>query len=320
MSQSDSSISHKANIKLMNFRGWETLVCKELAIYPYFSSMLRYRMRHKLACNVVITGEPGIGKSYQATDIARVFEGFDYKGRDRFKVDQIVYFYSAYMELLTRLKMGKSIVFDEPSYAMGKRDWYKDLNKVLVQTIESQRFLVHPLFIPIINQALLDKTIRAYLIQYRIHVVGRGHALVYRIKASQHLEKIYHYQICELYYRQFDNDRCNRDTCLGCKAAERCQIFRAQYERKKKSIQMERYEQAKDQASRKESMELTEQQLLALIIPIAAQLKNKKGQIDMHRVKEYLRENQHIYISTWKAYNLKKALEISHPELIEESS
>jgi hypothetical protein len=57
---------------------------------------------------------------------------------------------------------------------------------------------------------------------------------------------------------------------------------------------------------------------LGLILPHAAELKNQKGQIDMHRVKEYLRENQGIYISTWKAYNIKKALEISHPELIEQ--
>jgi hypothetical protein len=308
------------SIKLKNFRGWETLVCKELAVYPYFSSMMRYRMHNRLACNVVITGEPGIGKSYLACDIARVFEGFDYKGRDHFKVDQVVYFFSQYMDLLTKLKMGKSIVFDEPSYAMGKRDWYKDLNKVLVQTIESQRFMVHPLFIPIINQALLDKTIRAYLIQYRIHVVGRGHALVYRIKASQHVEKIYHYQICELVYKQFDSEDCDLPSCLGCKKMDSCHLFRAQYEKKKMSIQLDRYEQAKDQASRKESQDLTEQQLLGLILPHAAELKNTRSQIDMHKLKEYLRDKEGITISTWKAYNIKKALEIQHPELLEQSS
>ena len=35
------------------------------------------------------------------------------------------------------MKMGKCIVFDEPSYALGKRDWYKEIQKVLVHTIES---------------------------------------------------------------------------------------------------------------------------------------------------------------------------------------
>ncbi|MCJ7761053.1 hypothetical protein MUP59_07950, partial [Candidatus Bathyarchaeota archaeon] len=252
------------SIKIRNFNGWQTLVSKELSIAPYFSSTLRYRVNHKLACNIVVSGEPGIGKSYMATDIARVIEGIIVgSGKERFTVDQIVFFYSAYMDLITKLKMGKAIVFDEPSYAMGKRDWYKDLNKVLVQTIESQRFLVHPLLIPIINQALLDKTIRSYLIQYMIHVTGRGHALVYRIKASQHQEKIYRYQICELIYRQFDRNICSKDSCLGCKVIGKCQLMRAQYERKKKGIQIERYEQARTQASRKESLEFTEQQIVA---------------------------------------------------------
>ena len=97
--------------------------------------------------------------------------------------------------LLARLKMGKAIVFDEPSYALGKRDGYKELQKVLVHTLESQRFLVHPVFIPIINLALLDKTIRAYLISHVVHVIGRGHSLVYRVKPSQRNEKVYWYQI-----------------------------------------------------------------------------------------------------------------------------
>ena len=154
------------------------------------------------------------------------------------------------MELLIDLKMGKAIVFDEPSYAMGKRDWFKDLQKVLVHTLESQRFLVHPLFIPIINMSLLDKTIRNYLIQFQIHVVGRGHAYVYRLKPSQATDKVYRKFMCELFYHQFDSQLCKKDSCLGCKkmgdlenpSPDDCQIFRAQYERKKREIQFTRYD------------------------------------------------------------------------------
>jgi hypothetical protein len=53
--------------------------------------------------------------------------------------------------------------------------FYKELQKVLVHTPESQRFLVYPLSIAIVNLALLDKTIRAYLISHVCHVIGRGH-------------------------------------------------------------------------------------------------------------------------------------------------
>lgn len=314
-------MSHQ-NLKLMKFNGFETLVSSELGVAPYFSSLLRYRVHHKLACNIAVTGEPGIGKSYFAMDSARVYEGLKRNGKDRFSVNQIVYFYSDYMALLNKLRMYKAIMFDEPSYAMGKRDWYKDLNKVLVQTLESQRFLVHPLYIPIINLALLDKTIRSYLIQFQIHVVGRGHALVYRVKPSQMEEKVYRYQITELFYRMFDNDKCSRDTCLGCKKLKRqlptgeheCSLLRAEYERKKASIQHRRYEQAQESASRKESQDLTEKQIEELIMPHVEQLKTVKGQMDVTAMRLYLRD-QGIHVSSWKAYNIKKMIELQHPDL-----
>lgn len=307
----------KNSLKLMNFNGWECLVSKEQAVSPFFSSQIRFRVHHKLYTNVAVTGEAGIGKSYDALDMARICEGLDRRGRDRFKIDQVVYQQSAYLSLLPTLRMGKAIVFDEPSYALGKRDWYKELQKVLVHTLESQRFLVHPLFIPIINMALLDKTIRAYLISHVVHVVGRGHALVYRLKPSQRNEKIYWYQMGELYYRMFDNKLCPRDSCLGCKKLDECKIFRAQYERKKKTIQIERYEQAEEQAATKESQDLTEEQIEGILQPQLKNLVNEKGQLSVPKIRVFLRE-QGIRISSWKTYQIKGNIEGAHPELFEQ--
>ena len=151
-----------------------------------------------MATNVVFTGEPGIGKSYMATSVARVQEGLTRKGKDRFTVDQVVFTYTDFMELVLRLESGKIIVFDEPSYAIGKREWYKELNMALTKTIESFRFKVHPLFIPVVNKSLLDKTIRDYLIQYQVNEVARGRAIVYKLAPSQFKDKIYHEFFCEL--------------------------------------------------------------------------------------------------------------------------
>jgi len=285
----------------------------------------------KLATNVCVTGEPGIGKSYEAIDICRVFQGLytNTKGerKDRFKPKQIVFTHSDYMELLIKLRLGLPIVFDEPSYAMGKRDWFKDLQKVLVHTLESQRFLVHPLFIPIINMSLLDKTIRNYLIQFQIHVVGRGHGLVYRLKPSQATEKVYRSFQCELFYRQFDSHLCKRDSCLGCKKMgdpadpqeTDCQIFRAHYERKKRETQFERYEQAKDQALAKESQDLTEKQIEEMLLPSVDELLNEKSKkLDVSKIRVFLRK-MGIIISTWKAYQIKGNVEAMNPELFDES-
>lgn len=313
-------------LQIMNYNGWQTLVGEELAVRPVFQEQLRWRINNKLACNICVTGEPGIGKSYQAIDIARVFEGI-YKSktkgeiRGRFTEKQIVFTHSDYMDLLLWLKMGKGIIFDEPSYAMGKRDWFKDLQKVLVHTMESQRFLVHPLWIPIINMALLDKTIRSYLVQFQIHVIGRGHAWVYRLEPSQSTDKIYRKFMCELFYHQFDSHLCNKDSCLGCKKLDGCQVFRAKYERKKRTTQFERYEQAKEDALKKESSELTEQQIEQMILPdIQEIISEKNGRISVGKLRVYLRkQDPPVYLSTWKAYQIKGNLENAHPELFEES-
>jgi hypothetical protein len=314
-----------ANLKIMNYHGWQTLISNELAVYPLFQNEIARRVNQKLCTNVCVTGEPGIGKSYAAIDIVRTFEGTyisrtNYQRQYRFKVDQIVFTHSDYMDLLIKLKMGKAIVFDEPSYAMGKRDWFKDLQKVLVHTLESQRFLVHPLFIPIINMSLLDKTIRNYLIQFRIHVLGRGRAWVYRLKPSQTSEKVYHDFMCELFYHQYDSQLCNKNSCLGCKKMDSCQVFRAQYERKKRDTQFTRYEQAKDDALIKESKELTDKQLEAILIPSIDELISEKtGRISVHKLRLKLRKNKPpIRISTWKAYQIKGNLEALFPKKFDE--
>lgn len=304
------------SLKLSKFNGWECIVGKGQSIYPFFSSAIRYRVKHKLYTNVAITGEAGIGKSYDALDMARICEGLDWKGRDRFGIDQVVYQQSEYLTLLPKLKMGKAIVFDEPSYALGKRDWYKELQKVLVHTLESQRFLVHPVFIPIINLALLDKTIRAYLISHVVHVIGRGHAIVYRVKPSQRTEKVYWYTMGELFYRMFDSEKCSKSSCLGCKKFDGCPIFRAQYEKKKKSIQIERYEQGKEQAISKESQDLTEQQIEKMLIPHVKELLSDKGVLNVPKMRVYLRSHG-VMISSWKAYQIKGNIEGDHPELLE---
>jgi hypothetical protein len=203
---------------------------------------------------------------------------------------------------------------------MGKRDWYKDLQKVLVHTLESQRFLVHPLFIPIINMSLLDKTIRNYLVQFQIHVVGRGHAFVYRLSPSQSSEKVYREFMCELFYHQFDHHLCPKSSCLGCKKLDSCQVFRAQYERKKKSTQFERYAQAREDALVKESGELTESQIEEMLMPhISELLSERTGRLSVGKMRAHLKMRKPpVILSQWKTRQIKDNIEAKHSEMFDE--
>jgi hypothetical protein len=308
--------------KIVNFHGWETYVNRDARIFPYWSCTLRGRITQKKATNVVITGEPGSGKSYMALDIARLSEGLTAGGADRFKLDQVVLRFQAFMGLTNSLDLGKLILFDEPSYAMGKRDWFKEVNKALVLTIESKRFKVHPLLIPIINKALLDKTIRSYLIQFQIEVRDRGKAVVYRISPSQQSEKVYRTTFCHLDYRMLDWDLCSRDSCLDCDKlnaedpAQVCQIFRARYERKKGAIQDSRYQQAAETAGTAESHELTNEQILERLLEFKDLLVNPEtGRLDADMIRIVAKDKIGCVLGHSRAYTLVKLFKYKWPDV-----
>ena len=164
----------------------EFYINSSLGYYPYFSIELRQRVKKHMAVNCVVTGEGGVSKSYTTSDICRTLSP------KNFGVDDIVFKYPEFLRSVITSKRGTPIEFDEPSYAMSKKDWYKDIVKALVKTIESFRFKGKPLFIPIINKALLEKDIRTYLLQYQVAMKDRGRGTAYHLFASQFKEgKVY---------------------------------------------------------------------------------------------------------------------------------
>lgn len=304
----------------MKFSKATYLVNQEAGYFPYFSLIAKTRIAQKLALNIAVVGEPGTGKSYCGWTIGKILDS-------KFTIDQVVYTYPEYMSLLRRLSLGRPIVFDEPNYAMDKRDWYKQINKVLVQTMVSQRFLVHPVIIPVINMTLLDKTIRDHLLQYIIHVIKRTPpkldeqdnlvtrgsliANVYRLYASQWEEKTYHPFICQLRYPLLG--KCPKDSCLGCRQLKTCPEFRAQYERKKAAIQDIRYEQAEGDASHFESQSYTDAQLAKMIYEYKSELVNDKGKLDQRLLRIVFQRKLNIAVGHNKAYTIVSMLKYDHP-------
>jgi len=309
-----------SNLRSINLGRYEFRINPDVGYYPYYSMLLRARIRKKLASNTVCTGDGGIGKTYQVTDICRILSP------KHFTIDEVVFTYSEFMRLVAFARMGVPITFDEPSYAMGKREWYEDLNKALVKTIESFRFKVHPLFIPIINKNLLDKTIRNYLLQFQIVMYDRGRGFVYRLYPSQFEDKIYRYKICKLKYNLLDWNLCPKDSCLGCKildptkAFDRCMIFRAQYERKKASTQEERYKQAIEDADTKESQNLTIDEIEAKAMTEFDYFYNKdKHSLDIEKLKVILRRKFRIPIGHNKSYQLASLIQYDHPQYFDKA-
>lgn len=298
-------------LRRMKMGSTEYYVNPDLGVYPRFSMSIRRRIKAKRATNVVVSGEGGIGKTYTANDICRPLS-------KKFTVEQVVFRYREFLMAVIYTGMGVPIVFDEPSYAMSKREWYKELNQALVKTIESFRFKVHPLFIPIINKNLLDKTVRNYLLQYQIVVHDRGNASVYRLSPSPFQDKTYQYFFCSLKYPLFDRHLCNKDSCLGChwlsNEEDPCMIFRAEYERKKAQTQEERYDQQLEEAEKKEYSELTVQQIVDNLMPFIDKTLDANGRIQVAQLKLVLMKELGIRVGHTKSYDIRALIEYDHPE------
>jgi hypothetical protein len=292
-------------LKVVNINGWKYYADEDRSIAPYFTNLLLQRVNAKKACNTLVVGEPGVWKSYCCAQLCRVLD-------PRFTVNQIVYNYSKYYEVLLdkRYRQGSPIFLDEPQDYISNREWFKDVQQALVKSITSQRFLVRPLFVAIISANLIDITIRKYLTQFQIECTDRGVARVEQVSPAFREDKVYYHKICDLHYGLMENGKCNRDSCLDCDKLEICMLFRAKYERQKRDVQMPKYAQLEQQARARESKELTIEQIGELAYPLRAQYQKPNGEIDTKKLRLALRMcDSHVIVSANKSYDVKTFME-----------
>jgi len=308
----------------MKLGNHEFLVNRKLGYYPYFSIQLRQRVKQLKIINCTITGEGGVSKSYTGSDMCRILSP------KHFGVDDIVFKYPEFLRCVITSKRGTPIEFDEPSYAMSKKDWYKDVVKALVKTIESFRFKGKPLFIPIINKALLEKDIRTYLLQYHVVMHDRGKGTAYKLFASQFKDKTYSYELCKIRYGLFDNNLCSKKSCLKGKGnnycaklnpsdkSKRCPVFRATYERKKLTTQEKRYEIALEESERQEYSKLSLDEIQAKALDYFDRFYDvDKNRIDVDLMGIVLKREHKIVLGHNRLYRLKRQIEYDHPNLFE---
>lgn len=117
--------------------------------------------------------------------------------------------------------------------------------------------------------------------------------------------------MCTLEYDLFDSHLCQRASCLDCDKLTKkdsesysCNIFRAQYERKKASIQETRYEQAKELAAKTETKELTIKQIENLAITLKERWLDE-DRINVQRLRIALQDEYGVNLSNNRAYKLK---------------
>jgi hypothetical protein len=96
-------------------------------------------------------------------------------------------------------------------------------------------------------------------------------------------------------------------SCLTCQNIETCEIFRAQYEKKKREWQDARDTQGMQDAIIKETPKLTDKDLVAILIHAGNTIMNGK-EYDIQKIIDTIDKEQGLVISSHRAYDLKRAL------------
>lgn len=224
-------------LKPMRYHGRIIPYNKAVGTGPIFLNELMEKIRVIKPIRMAIVGEAGISKTYTAIVLAMILD-------PKFTIDQVVLSAKGYMKLTRTLKPGQCIVLDEPTFHLAARTWYKEWQRIIVQTIESTRFQNNPLLIPVVNLNLIDKTVRAYYINYVINMFDRGFGRAYRTKHSQWDDKQMKRTAFDIYIYTpgVELARCGRITCLGCKNLPTCDKYIwPQYERKR-ALVIEEYQ------------------------------------------------------------------------------
>lgn len=199
---------------------------------PQFYDELMAMINRIEALRFALVGPAGRGKTYMAMHIANILES------RRFTVDQVVLSGADYLHLADTLGPKKCIVLDEPTYFASARNWQDKYQKLVMRTLESSRFQNNPIFIPIVNRNLLDKTIREYYLTHVIVMQARGFGRVYKTNKDQWSDTLYRNRgpLIAAYQPGLEIARCGRQTCLRCPELPTCMKYIwPQYERKRES-------------------------------------------------------------------------------------
>lgn len=292
---------YEGPLKWMWWNGRQIPYNPSLGVTLKWLNHIRGRITKKLSTKIIVVGEAGLSKTYTAICLAMLFD-------PKFSIDQVIFGHKDYLKLTLKLPAGRGIVLDEPSYVIGKREWWQELNQILVQSIESDRYKVHPLYIPIISKDLLDKTVREHLIQFMIIMKDLGRGTIYRLIRDHFNDKVLYNFICNLriYTPIRELSVCGKDSCLACQKLPNCNKYIwPQYERKRNLIQTQRYKQGVARIEVKEQKRKTYRELFTEATEQIEEVLDEEGKVSEAKLMYVLN------ISDWKARKLRERLNVA---------
>ena len=345
----DPPSGYNGPIKFVNWNGYKLGIMDEGGMTTEFFNQIAHRRETNQSVIIIVTAAPGTGKSYMALRFSQIFDTkfriLDLDERPLPKEDpsQVVFERQHFHYLIgndSPLDFGQCIVPDEAQYALGARRWYENIQKDLVESIESVRSKGLIIVIVALHLELLDKIIRKFVLTYMFHIEERGRAVVYRLYTPRFEKEMRKKRLGQLYLRLPDVEKCTHKDCLRCRFSgtmrrewpgrdkwhetgfKPCRSLRAIYERRKKDFVSTRSDLAAEKAAQKDvtDRKIPDKELTAVLYEHQDKfIYNKKGHIETTIIQIILEDELGVAVGSGKAYKLRTRLEIEHPELISES-
>lgn len=322
--------NYKSSLKTIDWHGFYVKVGPGYS--PFFFNELETIRKNIEACIIVITGPAGKGKTYFGLRLAEIMD-------TRFNVNAQVPFGSdEFLKLISEdspLKMGQVIVPDETQFTMGSRDWYKDIQRDLMNQLEAVRSKGYIIILVALNMKVLDIIARNYVITHLIHMKRRGEGVAYKFYMPAFATEPYKTKLGTVKLKLPGYETCQHPTCLRCQFsglkkthwAQRekwvennyplCMSIRAIYERKKKSYLEAETQKTEAKRRKKEKLEISNEELAKIIEPKYSEItKVRNGRMNPNSIAHLLSGITQTHVSRVKADAIRTILENQHPEWI----
>lgn len=250
-------------LQVHNWHGYQTLYGKGINM-NYFNTIENMRNREE-SIIIIVTAKPGRGKTYNALRFAEMFdEKFDVNLQVCFTREQILYLIGS----RTPLKRGQAIIVDEAQFTAGARNWFEEVQKMLINSLASIRSKGFIIIIVALHLDMMDKIIRKYVLSFMHHMEERGKAIVYQLYTPRFEKEMHKKRITELYLKLPGIESCTHSSCLNCDHRSWCNNIRAVYERNKLAFINMKTDEAEAKALAKSKRDLipTKKELLEIII------------------------------------------------------
>ncbi len=285
----------------------------------FFDDIVQLR-KERRSVIILITGKAGVGKTWGGLRLCEIFDS-DFKVPIQvcFTIEHLLKIFSNEEGYV--VERGQCILIDESQYVAGARNWYEELQKLLMQHMAAIRSRGYIIVIIALHRSTLDKVIRKHLLTYQLHVEDRGIITEYSIylpRFEEHERQSRQGQII----LPVPGDRwCSSPDCLVCDDKGWCTNMRAVYERNKDKFLESSASRAMKRAEDKQKREdiLTNDDYVQMVIEEGGEggkniAWNNQDNIEIYWILDILERRGHR-LSDRKARRVAKTILRDHPEL-----